>query len=278
MKIAYLWYDFFYWCLDILLENNFNVSKIFTFETDDIYNFNTNILNLANKNNIDVQYSRITSDDIEKLIEDKYDLIISAWYPYKIPVDSRIKIINIHPTLLPIWKWVWPLPYIILNKFEESWVTIHKVSDKLDSWDIIIQEKFRVDIDNENLETLSIKSQILAKKVILNLMNNFDYLYNNAKSQNWEWIYWAMPTESDMMLDFTKKLDDIKRVSRAFWKFDSCAIFDEKHFLVQDLAWWNEKHDFKPWTIIHRTNKEILIAVLDWYVCLRFFKEDPDYL
>lgn len=77
MKICYLGYDFFYGCLEEILRlKNVEVLKIFTFKTDNKYNFNYNIVKLANENNIPLEYNRITKEDINKLIQEGCELLI----------------------------------------------------------------------------------------------------------------------------------------------------------------------------------------------------------
>lgn len=120
--------------------------------------------------------------------------MVSAGYKYKIPVfpESKIKEINIHPTLLPIGRGPWPLPYIILKNLKSSGVTIHKISEEMDKGDILIQREFEVQA-NEDIETLSCKSQMIAKKLIIELIQNLDFYYENAVTQG-KGEYWHFPT------------------------------------------------------------------------------------
>lgn len=275
MKVAYCGYDFFYSCLEYLVNQKIEVMKVFTYETDDVYNFNSKLSHIARENNIPIQKEKITDKDMNFLIENGCDLVISAAYPYKIPTDDRIKGINIHPTLLPDGKGVWPLPYIILNDHKKSGVTIHKLAKKIDSGDILIQEAFLL-FNNEDLETLSIKSQIMARKLLEKLLLNFDKYWQNAKKQE-DGSYWEMPTEDEMTLDFDLNVNQLKKIQRAFSYMDTCAVFNDTHWLVRDINGWIEEHSYKNGTVVHETNKEVLIAVNDGYVCLKNIQKDKDY-
>lgn len=276
MKIAYFGYDFFYKCLDLLIKSEHEVIKVFTYKTDNVYNFNEKILDLCNKNDILHQVSQGISDsDIKKLEDANCDLLVSSAYPYKIPTNHSIKGINIHPTLLPNGRGPWPLPYIILNEYKISGVTIHKLTDKMDSGDILIQESFSI-MKNEDLETLSIKSQIIAKNILEKLMKNFEKYWKDSKKQE-AGSYWPNPTEDMMMLDFNKNTEDLIKIQRAFSQMDTCAIFENKHWLVKTINAWKEKHNYKNATIIHKTNKEILISTNDGFICLKDYREDRDY-
>ena len=275
MKIVYFGYDFFYNCLDFLVKNNFEIFKVYSYKTDNNYNFNTYIQNICNKNNIPFTTNKIDYNELKYLEDNDVDLIISAAYPYKIPISKIIKGINIHPTLLPIGRGPWPLPYIILKEYSESGVTIHKLIDKLDAGDILIQKKFKVNRD-DNLETISIKSQLLARQALEILLKNFEYFWINAKPQSGG-SYWKMPTEEDMLLDWNKPVSYIEKVARAFGKMDSVAFFDNKHWIVQDVKVWEENHNIPIGKVVHKTNKEVLIAAINGFVCCRYFKKDLDY-
>ena len=278
MRIVYCGYDFFYGCLEELVKDKNNtIVKIFTFETDNKYNFNDKIKSIASENKIPITYDKPTEEELFRLFDkDKVDVIITAGYIYKIPIINHpnFKGINIHPTLLPKGRGPWPLPWIILKNEEYSGVTIHRLTDDMDKGPILLQEKFKV-LDNEDLETLSCRSQVLAKKLITEVISNFDYYYDNAKEQG-EGEYYPYPTDEDMTFNGLMKVEDIDRIIRAFGKFDSCTSFLGKNFLVHDATCWKEEHKYKPNTIIHITNKEVLMAVLDGFVCIRYYEEDKD--
>lgn len=276
-KIAFLGYDFFYSAFESLLKNNYEIKWLFTFECDNKVNFNTKIVSKAKEVGADIFYDRISKNNIEDLRNAGCDLIISAAYPYKIPIIEHSPfMINVHPTLLPIGKGPWPLPIIILKGLSESGVTIHKVSERFDSGDILIQRGFKV-FDNENLETLSCKTQITAEKMLLDLLADFENKWENAKPQGKDGEYWAMPTFEERTLNWNLSVIEIDRIARAFGKFDSLATFDSKDWVVQDLTVWSEKHNLASGTLVHLTNREALVAAADGYVCIRFFSIDPDY-
>lgn len=276
MKIVYCGYDFFYGCLEELIKDKKNtIIKVFTFNTDNKYNFNYKIIDLSKEYNIPISYNKPTKEEIFRLFDkEKCDLIITAGYIYKIPIinHSNFKGINIHPTLLPEGRGPWPLPWIILKQKEKSGVTIHKLVDEFDKGDILLQEEFKV-LDNENLETLSCRSQVLAKKLITEVVNNLDYYYKNAKKQA-RGEYYHYPTDLDMTFTGLMKIEEIDRIIRAFGKFDSCTRLLGKNLLVHDATCWIEKHQYKPNTVVHITNNEILLAAVDGFVCIRYYEEE----
>ncbi len=273
MKIAYCGYDFFSDCLSALCDmQNIEILKIFTFETDNKYNFNRKIISIAENNNIPYSFERVTSKDIHELFDNlSCDCIISAAYPYKIPIE-KYNGINIHPTLLPIGRGPWPLPKVILSEQKESGVTIHKLTDELDSGDILLQGKFDI-LPREDLETLSCRSQIMAKKLIKKLFTDYEtYWENSVKQIGGE--YWNYPTDEEMTFSGEMTVDEIDKIVRAYGKFDSCVKFQGKSWLVWDVNCWIEHHDYTPGEIIHQTNREYVMAAKDGFVCMRFLCEE----
>ncbi len=279
MKIACFGYDFFYACLETLIKKGHHIYKIFTFKCDNKYNFNTRISAKAKEINAYLQFEKVKIQDIEKLTDEGCELIISAGYQYKIPILNKNMpyAINIHPTLLPEGKGPWPLPWIILKNLKKSGVTIHKLVEKLDSGDILLQREFTVTI-RDDLETISCKSQMLAVELLDELINNFKDYWVNAIPQKSEGSYWKIPNNDYRTLKWSDDIKIIDRVARSFGKFDSFAIFDNKEWIVKDINIWKEKHNFTFGTVVHRTNKEVVIAARGGFVCLRFFEIDPDFL
>ena len=273
MKVAYCGYDFFANCLDLLTTMpNVEILKVFTFATDNIYNFNSNIITIAEKSHIPYSLNPVTSTDLHELFEVlNCDCVIVAAYPYKIPI-GQYRGINIHPTLLPVGKGPWPLPGVILSGQKESGVTIHKLADKMDSGDILIQGRFEI-LPREDLETLSCRSQMLAKKLIAELFSDFQSYWDAAVAQD-EGEYWHYPTDEEMTFSGEMTVDEIDRIVRAYGKFDSCVKFGGRSWLVWDVNCWKEQHNYSPGDIVHQTSREYVMAAKDGFVCMRFLCEE----
>lgn len=70
------------------------------------------------------------------------------------------KIINVHPSLLPKFKGLNTFSRMLKNKEKKAGCTVHFVSAKLDSGNVIIQKNFNI-IDKDNEITLRNKTQKL---------------------------------------------------------------------------------------------------------------------
>jgi len=68
--------------------------------------------------------------------------------------------INIHPSLLPKYRGPTPIPSAIINRDTETGITIQRLAAKMDTGDILVQEKVPLD----GRETTASLSEIMAQK------------------------------------------------------------------------------------------------------------------
>ena len=113
------------------------------------------------------EYGNKLSNEINKVLENKVDLIVLAGYLSIIDKDFisdwNNKIINIHPSLLPKYggKGMYGMKVheaVIANKEKKSGCTVHFVDVDIDTGKILLQRK----VDVSNNET----SESLQKKVL----------------------------------------------------------------------------------------------------------------
>jgi methionyl-tRNA formyltransferase len=273
MKIAYFGYDFFSSCFERLLQDGHEVLCLFTLVTDNKYNFNEKVTSLAVAQGISVRDSEVSADELRELQDRGCELLVVAAYPYRVPMESTtLRGINVHPTLLPEGRGRWPLPYIILKNLRESGVSIHKLTPEFDSGAVLAQARFSVDA-NENMETLSCKCQLVAAPLLTQVLRQFDSYWAKAVPQD-DGSRWPMPSDQDMMLDWTAPVAEINRVVRAYGKMHSTAKFDGKRWNVAVASVWEEPHTHQPGSVVLRTNAEVLIAARNGFVCLRIFEEE----
>lgn len=232
MKIAYIGIDLLYPALESLGNVGCEIIHIFTCNTDNITEFNLKVCGYANINNIPLSIGKITHTDIRRLKEDGCQLIICGGYYYKIPVDDSIPVINIHPSLLPIGRGAWPMPVTIMKGLKKSGVTIHKMTDKLDSGDILLQRSVNVSKD-ENLKSLTEKLQSLLPDMITQLISDFDYLYHNASPQG-DGEYWECPDEHGYIITPDMSCHDADIILRSFYGYECVYKSGEEAYGVID--------------------------------------------
>jgi methionyl-tRNA formyltransferase len=271
MKLAYFGFDPMASCLEALLaQTNHSVIAIFCPARDNKHSFNLRVTALAARAKLPVQFSPPTARHLEELRMQGCDCVVSAAYPYRIPVDPHMRGVNIHPSLLPQGRGPTPLPYLINEHPEAAGLTLHKLTKDFDAGDILAQIPVPL-LANEDLEMLTARFQIAAPKFLLSCLDNLDRLWKKAVPQSGG-SYWKRPTQDYRTIKWTESVIVIGRLVRAFGgKIGTNAIFDQKQWHVTAASSWEEKHSFAPGTVVHRSNNEVVVAAADGYVMLKQF-------
>ncbi len=123
---------------------------------------------------------------------------------------------NSHASLLPRWRGAAPIQWALLSGDLFTGIGIMKMEEGLDTGDILIEEKQRIDI-NDNLETLTKKLSQLSADLLLKAL---ELISNNTNkelktipqhSRERELKYARLIYKSDYKLNFNEKAIDIKR-------------------------------------------------------------------
>ena len=111
----------------------------------------------AIKNNIKVFQPSKIRENYKEILDEKPDIIITCAYGQIIPKElldyPKYGCINIHASLLPKLRGGAPIHKAIINGYEKTGVTIMYMDEKMDSGDIIYQEKIEIK-DDDNAGTL----------------------------------------------------------------------------------------------------------------------------
>ncbi len=214
-KIIYFGLDALIGCLHLIIRRGFEVVKIFT-SPDDDYDKTEALRIFAETNNIPISYTKPTGDELQMLCDSGAHLMVVGGYPWKIPIIENMVQVNIHPSLLPIGRGPWPMPVSILRGID-SGVTLHKLTEKIDEGDIILQEIIPADL-RDNLATLTEKIGSVAVSLLDRFLSNTDDLWENAKPQA-EGEYWSEPEDSERTFELTDRVETIEKILRAFYGY-----------------------------------------------------------
>ena len=222
MKIAYAGFDLMAAAFEALCAEH-EVMRLFTCRVDGVFETNERVISLAERKNIPYTFDRITPEDVGELVQNGCELLTSAGYYYLIPVDDRLPMVNIHPSLLPYGRGAWPMPLAILDGLTESGVTVHKTEESFDTGAILLQERFDLAPD-ENLDTFMNKVNALLPDMIVRLTGDFAALWRNAREQG-EGVYQDEPSPEDYVLSKDAPAPVADRVLRAFWGY--YTVYDD---------------------------------------------------
>lgn len=218
MKIAYIGIDLFYTALETVSNLGCEILEIFTCEVDNVTEFNHKICNFAEVNKIPCQRTRITKSDIERLVVKGCQMALCGGYYYKIPWDTPLPIVNIHPSLLPIGRGSWPMAQAILWGHKKSGVTIHKIAEGFDTGDILLQKKFDI-AEDENHKTFMSKANALLPDMLEVLVGDFDRVLGLATPQG-EGEYWEAPKDLDYTVTSEMTVKEADLILRAFYGYE----------------------------------------------------------
>lgn len=231
MKIAYVGFDLLISALETLVEDGHEIIKIFSCRTDNVCEFNTQITTFAEKYGIPITYDRITEEDLQCLVSDGCELLVSAGYYYRIPVTDEIRMMNIHPAALPVGRGAWPMPVTILRGLRESGVTIHKIAHGFDEGDILLRRTFEVS-EREDLLSFMDKVNDIIPGMLRELLSDPDHFFDNAEKQG-EGEYWAAPDEHDYVITSDTPFDEADLILRAFMGFECIYRDGDTDYVLQ---------------------------------------------
>ena len=139
----------------------------------------------ANELGIDVFQPKALKTEYQFIIDLNPELIVTAAYGQMLPqaLLDEITALNVHGSLLPLYRGGAPIQYALFDGLKETGITIMYMAYKMDSGDIIKQEKVSIE-DNDNYQTLSDKLSRIGSRLILDVLDDLSKGIINRKPQN----------------------------------------------------------------------------------------------
>ena len=217
-KIVYVGIDTLYQALPALVKAGCRVCEIVSCPVDNETEFNLRTCAFAKEHSIPLLIGKITREDVKRWKEAGIDALICCGYYYRIPVDEKLPMVNIHPALLPKGRGAWPMPVTLLEGLRESGITIHKMTDDFDEGDILSQKAVPV-MPEDTLQTLTARLQTLLPGMMAELASDFCHRYEMARPQG-EGEYWPCPEESNYPVTPDMDVSEADRILRAFYGYE----------------------------------------------------------
>lgn len=166
---------------------------------------------------------------------------------------------NLHGSYLPKYRGAAPIQWALINGDSETGLTTFKLAEKVDTGNIYLQEKVKIDPD-DNFETLHDRMSLLGAKLVLKtvrLVESGDYKFLQQDDSL------ASPapkiTKEICSIDFNKSAKEIHNLVRglsphpaAFFIYNNKVIKIYKTEIV-------ERTDLKPLQI-EQSKKELIIG------------------
>ena len=112
----------------------------------------------------------------------------------KIPIHGAI---NLHVSLLPKYRGAAPIQWALMNGDKETGVTIFQISGRVDTGDILAQEKYPI-YDNDNMLTLGNRLCNLGANLILDTIDKIENGSIKSVKQNREIATFAPKITKEM--------------------------------------------------------------------------------
>lgn len=172
-------------------------------------------------------------EEIQKLKMLKPDLIIVTAYGMILPKEvleiPRFGCINVHPSLLPLYRGPAPIQQAIIDNIKETGVSIMLLDEKMDHGAILAQERMQIEPNNNYLilsQKLSGRGAELLIKTILT------YIEGKIKAE----------PQDDQKATFTKMIK--KEDGKINWQEDSQTINQRIKAYFEwptSFTFWNQK-------------------------------------
>lgn len=235
IKAAYVGIDLLYPALPALAEAGCEILRVFTCETDNVTEFNTDVCSFAREHGIPLQTRRMIQSDLDDLIDLGCGLVLCGGYYYRLPVRPELYMVNIHPALLPVGRGAWPMPVTLLRGLTQSGVTFHKITPALDEGEILLQECIPVAPD-EDLQGLMKKQRALLPGMVKKLVRELPELWNTATPQDPSKAeYWPCPVQADWTVREDMAPADADRILRAFYGYE--VLYERSDGERRELIW-----------------------------------------
>jgi methionyl-tRNA formyltransferase len=128
----------------------------------------------ALSNNIEVFQPVRVRADYQKIIDAKPDLIVTCAYGQFIPIElleaPRLGCINLHGSLLPLYRGGAPIQRAIWDGHTKSGMSLMKMSEKMDAGPVMDQDVFEIEPE----DTSSIVFEKMAQSAVRLLQKNLD--------------------------------------------------------------------------------------------------------
>ena len=212
------------------------------------------------------QPERIRSD-YQMILDTHPDLIVTCAYGQIIPsevIDCPLYgAINVHGSLLPELRGGAPIHWAIIRGYEETGMTIMRMSLKMDAGDIIRQASLKIG-DNEKLDSLYSRMSILGRDLLLETIPSIlDHTATYTKQDESLVTFGYNISKEDEKIDFNLDAVSIYNLIRGLSSIPGAyCLLDDKRMKVYDA----ELFDFDDKGITY-TNGEIVSVLQDGFIC-----------
>jgi len=178
---------------------------------------------------------------------------------------------NAHASLLPRWRGAAPIQWSLMKGDEFTGVGIMKMNEGLDTGDILLEEKLKID-NNDNLHTLKEKLSRLSGKLFLNatsfLEENINKKNNSQLTKQTtlgrEISYARMIEKSDFKVDWGNEAIKISRKIKALYPRANTTFRGKNLKIIKIKVLTSDEIKNEKYVFMHNYSKPgIILAVIE---------------
>lgn len=197
-------------------------------------------------------------------------IVVVAFHllPKEIWSMPKLGTFNLHASLLPQYRGASPINFAIINGDKESGVTTFFIDDKIDTGEILLQEKTQIK-DNEDAGTLHDKLQEIGKNLVVKTLEGISTGKLKPQKQIYEegieYKYAPKIFKEDCLIQWNEPLEKVYNLIRGLSPypvaFTNLIINDHSKILkIYKGHYKLEKHILPIGTVIVEGNKTFKIA------------------
>ena len=179
----------------------------------------------------------------------------------KIRKIPKFGCINLHPSLLPLYRGSAPINYALFNNDTKTGITIFKIIAKMDAGPIILQSETEI-LPEDNFTSLSRKLSIQGAKDIIKVLQLSELGKLQYLKQDNDFATFSNKIfKKDMLIDWNKPASDIRNLIRGLAEYPAAtATFRGKRIKIIEVE-LKEKISNLPSGTILEVKKNIGILV-----------------
>ena len=233
---------------------------------------------LAKENNIEIlQPIKLKENkELENILKEKnldFIIVVAYWkiIPKEILNIPKYYPINIHWSILPKYRWASPVQECLKNWDKETWLTIMKMSEWMDEWDIFTTKKIEINIKDKNIDVFKNFEKFWASL----LTETLNYIIDNkitAKPQdNIKATYCTKIEKSDWKIKFQEESSEIiYNKFRAYYNWPWIyTYYKGKKLSIEDCFFSKEDILWEKGSILKTQDWDFWIKC-NWWILILF--------
>ncbi len=178
---------------------------------------------------------------LQKIRDLKPDIAFVCSFNYLLPKEfyeiPTLGTLNFHPSLLPDYRGANPYYHVLINKEEETGITMHFMDETFDTGDIVEQIRVKI-FENDTMGSLFNRINEATAKLCLDTVNRLERgeilpRISQPKSGDFKLAPKIFADTDDVKIDWNKPIEDIELFIRALNPFfGATTTINEKQIKI----------------------------------------------